>query len=168
MKSPHKIALALAALVLAAAGCSGGGNSTRNTAGSGAPAADGSRTFGAAVPDGAPVPVAQLLASPETYDGQTVLVEGAVAEVCQNSGCWLTMVDGDRQMRVRFKDYAFFVPKDCGGRTARVQGVFSIEMTPVDEARHYLEDAGRHDEAMKITEPVQSYAFMASGVRLLK
>lgn len=165
MMSPHKIALVLTALFIAAAGCSGGSRSAGNP---GTPAADGSRTFGAAVPDGATLPVARLLASPETYSGQTVLVEGTVVDVCQNSGCWLTMVDGDREMRVRFKDYAFFVPKDCGGRTARIQGVFSIEMTPVDEARHYLEDAGKHDEAMKITEPVQSYAFMASGVRLLK
>lgn len=124
--------------------------------------------FGAPISQLEPVPAAVLLAQPDSYDGRTLVVEGTVKDVCQNKGCWLTIVSGDREMRVRFKDYAFFVPKDCTGSTARLEGTFAIEMVPVDEARHYLEDAGKHEEAAKITEPIQSYTFMASGVRLGK
>ena len=148
MKS-GKIVTALALVALAGAGC-----------------AAGARNYGAALSAGTAVPAAQVLAQPESYDGRALIVEGKVADVCQVKGCWMTMVDGGREMRVRFKDYAFFVPRDSGGRTARLEGLFRIETTPVDEARHYLEDAGKHDEAMKITEPVTSYTFMASGVRL--
>lgn len=122
--------------------------------------------FGAPIPDTDPVAAADLLRSPESYVGKTILLEGAVAEVCQTKGCWMTMQAADKEMRIKFKDYGFFVPKDCAGRTARLEGVLSLETTSVEEARHYLEDAGKHEEALKITEPVQSLTFLASGVRL--
>jgi len=37
---------------------------------------------------------------------------------------------------------------------------------PVEEARHYLEDAGRHAEAAAIVAPVPSFTLVASGVEL--
>lgn len=126
-------------------------------------------SYGAAI-TAEPKPVvltsAQLLAEPARYNGQTVVVEGEIVEVCQTKGCWMTFMDGDKEMRVRFKDYAFFVPRDCGGRKARIEGVFEVKDVPADEARHYLEDAGKHEEAAKITGPVPSYTFMASGVMI--
>ncbi len=128
----------------------------------------GWKAFGAGVSTAPVVPVATLLLSAPEYAGKPVVVEGPIAGVCQNKGCWLTMLHEGKEMRVRFKDYAFFVPKDCGGKTARVEGVLAIEKIPVDEARHYLEDAGKNDEAAKITEPVDGYTFMASGVLLQK
>jgi len=130
--------------------------------------AGGVKTFGEPVSSATPVPVTDLLAGADQFDGKTLVVEGTVAEVCQNKGCWMTLVSGDREMRVRFKDYGFFVPKNSSGRKARLEGVFTKEMVPVEEARHYLEDAGKHAEAEKITEPVPSYTFMASGVQLSK
>jgi len=130
------------------------------------PAPAGWESFGAPIASKKPLPVAKLLAKPEKYAEKTVLVEGAIAGVCQNRGCWMTMQHDGKEMRVRFKDYAFFVPKDCAGRTARIEGIFKVEKIPVDEARHYLEDAGRTEDAAKITEPVDGYTFMASGVLL--
>ncbi|HEX7880395.1 MAG TPA: DUF4920 domain-containing protein [Candidatus Eisenbacteria bacterium] len=120
----------------------------------------------AAEPEPVVIKASQLLGEPARFNGQTVVVEGEVIEVCQNKGCWMTFMDGDREMRIRFKDYAFFVPKDCGGKKARVAGLFEVKDVPADEARHYLEDAGRHAEAEKITGPVPSYTFMASGVMI--
>ncbi len=107
---------------------------------------------------------AQLLSAAEQYQGQTVVVTGQIVDVCQTKGCWMTFMDGEREMRVRFKDYAFFVPKDSGGKMAIIEGVFEVKEVPVDEARHYLEDAGKPEEAAKIAEPQISYTFMASGV----
>jgi hypothetical protein len=110
--------------------------------------------------------LAKLLDEPAAHSGKTVVVEGVVDEVCQNKGCWMTLKHDGKDMRVRFKDYAFFVPKDSSGKTARVEGVFEVKDVPVDEARHYLEDAGKPEEAAKITAPVKSFTFMASGVEL--
>lgn len=167
-----KTCLLVLPLALALAGC--GGAPARDKADSAKPAAEASApataarwdAFGAPIAEAEPLKAADVLAAPDQFAGKTILVEGNVSEVCQVTGCWITMKGADAQMRIRFKDYGFFVPKDCAGRTARIEGVLTMEMTPVEEARHYLEDAGKHEEALKITEPVKSLTFMASGVRL--
>lgn len=122
--------------------------------------------FGAPISDAKPMTLASLLEEPAASNGKVVVVEGVVDEVCQNKGCWMTLKHDGQEMRVRFKDYAFFVPKDSSGKTARIEGVFEVKDVPVDEARHYLEDAGKSEEAAKITAPVKSFTFMASGVEL--
>lgn len=105
-----------------------------------------------------------LLDRAAELDGQVLTVRGNVVEVCQSKGCWMMLSDGTRSMRVRFVDYAFFVPKDLTGEIV-AEGSFAIELVSVDDARHYLEDAGKHDEAAAITEPQRSFTFLASGVR---
>jgi hypothetical protein len=132
----------------------------------GKPTPDGWAHFGAGVTPSEVVPIATVLADPQAHAGRTLTIEGTVAEVCLVKGCWLTMRDGDREMRVTFKDYGFFVPKESGGKRVRVQGVFAIEDVPVETARHYLEDAGKHDEAARITAPVPSFTFVATGVQM--
>jgi hypothetical protein len=109
--------------------------------------------------------VAEVLAAPETHDGDTVVVSGRVAEVCPIKGCWMMLAADGREMRVTFRDYAFFVPTDCGGADVEVKGTFTISMIPAADAAHYLEDAGRHAEAAAITGPVQGYTLVATGAR---
>jgi hypothetical protein len=145
--------LALAALaLLALTACS----STQKT--------DGWNTYGDAVSPGTALTLDQLLDDPARYDGQNVIVEGEVVAVCQKKGCWMTFLRDHDSIRVTFKDYGFFVPMDLAGTTVRVEGVFAVRDVPVDEARHYLEDEGRHDEALKITEPRRTYEIVATGV----
>jgi len=68
-------------------------------------------------------------------------------------------------MRVTFKDYGFFVPKDAAGKTAIVQGVATMDTTDVATLQHYAEDAGESQEVIDaITEPEFNYAFEAVGV----
>jgi len=123
-------------------------------------------TFGAAVPADEALPLTAVLADPESFDGRHVLLEARIEECCPMKGCWLTLVDGDDTVRVTFKDYGFFVPLDSAGKTVRVDGTFGIRVVPVDEARHYLEDAGRPEEAAAITEPQRGYEIVATGVAL--
>lgn len=123
-------------------------------------------TYGAAVGDGDVVAVDLLLAEPDRYAGQTVRVEGEIDTVCKAKGCWMTLAAGDRSMRVTFKDYGFFVPTDAEDRTVIVEGTFAVETVPVDEVRHYLEDAGKHAEAAQVTEPKQEFRLVATGVRM--
>jgi hypothetical protein len=148
--------------LLAVAGACGGRSKTAGVH----PAPDGWKAYGAGVESKKTLPVATVLESPQKYAGKTVTVEGEVSGVCLVKGCWMTMQSADREMRVHFKDYGFFVPMDCAGRTARIEGVFNIETIPVEEARHYLEDAGKPEEAAKITEPVDGFTFVATGVLL--
>lgn len=122
--------------------------------------------FGGEISAAAAITVADLLADPAAHDGKTILVEGSVEKVCKKKGCWMTLASGDQSMRIRFKDYGFFVPLDCEGRTVRVEGDFTIENVPADELRHYLEDEGKPEEAAKITEDGQEFRLLASGVRM--
>lgn len=100
-------------------------------------------------------------------DSLVTQVSGTVNEVCQVKGCWLTMGEGENSMRVKFKDYGFFVPKDCAGKTAYLKGVMKKETVSVDEQKHYLEDAGASEEEIAaVTEDEVQLSFMADGVIL--
>jgi len=102
-------------------------------------------------------------------DTVNTTIRATVSEVCQAKGCWMTLssstVGSTTEVMVRFKDYGFFVPKDISGRSVVVQGQAYKTIVPVDELRHYAEDAGKSkEEIAKITEPEESFAFLASGV----
>ncbi len=96
-------------------------------------------------------------------------VKGTVKEVWQSKGCWLTMTlpNGD-DMRVTFKDYKFFVPKDISGKTVILDGYAYKDTVTVEDQRHYLEDAGKSAaEIAKITAPKYQLNFEAKGVVVL-
>lgn len=110
-----------------------------------------------------------LLAEMDNLDSMQTKVTGKVESVCKKKGCWVNLVSDDgREMFVKFKDYGFFLPKDCEGREVVMEGEAFREVTPVDELRHMAEDGGASKEEIeKITEPKEELKFMASGVILL-
>lgn len=99
-------------------------------------------------------------------DSLPLKVKGKIIEVCQKKGCWMNLDIGEgKEMRVKFRDYAFFVPKDAGGKTVVVEGYAFSETTSVDELKHYAEDEGMSkEEIAKITEPETNISFEANGV----
>jgi hypothetical protein len=99
-----------------------------------------------------------------------VKVEAEVESVCQAKGCWMKvkLADGNT-MRVTFKDYGFFVPKDISGKKIIFEGTPEVTTTSVDEQRHYAQDAGKSkEEIAKITEPKRELTFVAKGVLVPK
>ncbi|MFY0685717.1 MAG: DUF4920 domain-containing protein [Cyclobacteriaceae bacterium] len=109
------------------------------------------------------VEVGQLLAG---QDSIVVKLTGTVDEVCQAKGCWMTLsnASGD-PVRVTFKDYGFFVPKDIAGKEVIVEGVIRKDVLSEKMARHYAEDAG---EAFDSTKVYNEFAFVANGVLVSK
>jgi len=101
-------------------------------------------------------------------DSMNVKLKAKINEACKKKGCWMNVDLGNGQaMMVRFKDYGFFVPKDCDGRTAVMEGVAFKEVVGVDMLRHYAEDAGKSkEEIAKITEPETRWSFEANGVMI--
>ena len=91
-----------------------------------------------------------------------------VEEVCQAKGCWMKVDLGNgEQAMVKFKDYGFFMPKDIAGKEVVLNGKAFVNEVPVDEQRHYAEDAGQSaEEIAKITEPKKTFSFVADGVLL--
>ena len=105
----------------------------------------------------------------KSMEGKTELsakVEAKIVTVCKKKGCWMDLdLENGQTMKVRFKDYEFFVPKDADGKTAVVEGIAKIETVDVETLRHYAEDAGKSpEEIAAITEPERSYSFEAVGV----
>ena len=111
-------------------------------------------------------PLAEVLEEPERFAGRPVLVEGRVTDVCQRKGCWTVIAEGEHAVRVRFKDYGFFLPKDITGRRAYVEGLVSVTTLSEKDARHYASES-RDGNPDAIHGPQRELAFTASGVRLL-
>ncbi|MCY7349807.1 MAG: DUF4920 domain-containing protein [Cytophagaceae bacterium] len=93
-------------------------------------------------------------------------VQGTVESVCQAKGCWMKVkLDDGQTMRVTFKDYGFFVPKDITGKTVVFEGKAFQKVTPVKDLKHFAEDAGKSkDEIARITKPEKAIGFEADGV----
>lgn len=93
-------------------------------------------------------------------------VTGTVESVCQVKGCWMKVkMDNGETMRVMFKDYAFFVPKDIAGKTVVFEGEAQKKLVSVEHLQHYAQDAGKSkEEIAKIIEPKQELTFIADGV----
>ncbi len=127
------------------------------------PASEG---FGAPIKLTRETPLREVVQRPEAIGDEPVLVRGRVADVCQRKGCWTILQDGDARVRVRFKDYGFFVPTDCSGREALVEGVVEVKTLSADMARHYEEETTGGDPAA-VTGPRREVSMIATGVRLL-
>jgi len=91
---------------------------------------------------------------------------GKVEEVCQSKGCWMKVdLENCEQVMVKFKDYAFFMPKDLAGKEVVLNGKAFVNEVPVDEQRHYAEDGGATpEEIAAITAPKKTFSFEADGV----
>jgi hypothetical protein len=126
--------------------------------------------FGDSLTQEGAIPSTELAAKMEGKDSMKVKLTGEIKEVCQKKGCWMTMnIGSDKTMQVKFKDYAFFVPKDASGKTVVIEGVAFTDTTSVAELQHYAEDGGKSkEEIAKITEPEISISFEANGVILKK
>jgi hypothetical protein len=124
-------------------------------------------TRGTAIPkDAKAVPLAAVLAKPEAYTKEPVVVEGVIAASCTNKGCWMELGtgEGEQTVRVTFKDYGFFIPLRAMGMSARAEGIAVVTTLSKADADH-LEGEGA---TLKRNEDgtAQEVAFIANGVEL--
>lgn len=99
--------------------------------------------FGAPLDESAkPMSLAALLEGPDEYVDTAVRVEARISQVCQKKGCFMIATSGDKAVRISFRDYAFFVPTDTGGKTVTVTGTFIERELSEKQAAHFREDAG--------------------------
>lgn len=134
--------------------------------------ADAGKNFGAVITADNAITYEELVPKMAEADSLAIKVTGTVGEVCQKKGCWMMLVSdqpGIPEMRVTFKDYAFFMPKDLTGKRVVLDGFAFISETSVEDLRHYAEDAGKSaEEIAAITEPEREVAFEAAGVLVVK
>lgn len=122
--------------------------------------------YGALPADLGPAVDADQLRTGQVESGSRVLVRGVIKEVCQKKGCWHTLATADPAVDILVKDkeYAIFLPTGCGGRTAEIAGTFTREVMPLEEARHYAEDAG--EDPSTITEAPVKLLIDVEGVAI--
>jgi len=117
------------------------------------------------------VKLANILATPEKYSGQNVLVEGVMVRSCKMEGCWMELAPSKegKSIRIKMKDHAFFIPLNSAsiGLKAKAEGVFTVKNLTKAEVDHLIEDGGKFDKR-NADGSVTEVSFVASGVELRK
>lgn len=104
---------------------------------------DDAEIFGAPLDTNArPTSLAALLDNPGDYVDSAVRVDARISQVCQKKGCFMIATAGDKAVRISFRDYAFFVPTDTGGKTVTLTGTVIERVISEEQAAHFRQDAG--------------------------
>lgn len=80
--------------------------------------------------------------------GKTIQVRGEVNEVCQDEGCWMTVVDSTHGLRVTFAGSAFVVPMDLQGSIV-AEGTVTEQVFDEDDAKLIAETMGWSEEDIR-------------------
>jgi hypothetical protein len=101
-----------------------------------------------------------------------VKVHGTIKSVCKKKGCWFVIRDTKSQQKIRITSlgYKFFVPKDCEGYSATVEGQFESKTMSVAEGQHMADDKATHTgkKAEKVNKEIKEYRIASVGVELKK
>ncbi len=166
--------LLAASVALFLASCGGAGNKTAPSTDSLQVAPNGDTSsatalyFGDKITEEGAISITDLKTQMGDKKEMNVKLTGSIEAVCQKKGCWMELTnEGSEPLRVTFKDYAFFMPKDASGKTAIIEGIAKIEETSVADLQEYAKDAGKtKEEIAAIKEPKKELAFEANGVIL--
>jgi hypothetical protein len=103
-------------------------------------------------------------------DTLNIKFKSKIKNVCQKKGCWMTLeLPSGKEAFVKFKDYAFFVPKNAQNEEVIVNGKAFVSIESVEELKHYAKDEGKSQASIdSIVAPKTNYSFMADGVLIKK
>jgi hypothetical protein len=128
-------------------------------------ASEGTATkYGAGVTLQQATPIAEVLASPDRFVGKTLRVDGVVAAVCENMGCWMQLKDAtsDKTVRIKVDDGVIVFPVTAKGKHASAEGVFERVDTKA-EAEHHAAMAAEKKDAKPHTETPAAFQLKATG-----
>lgn len=104
--------------------------------------------------------ISEILSDPSDFEGQTVLVEGKINDVCPSAGCWM-ILESDKEgqeIKIKVKDGDIVFPQEAIGKTALVEGtVYKIELTreeAVEYYSHVAEEKGEDFDPASVTGAV--------------
>lgn len=107
----------------------------------------------------------ELIEQSENLEGEQVIAEGTIKQVCQKKGCFFMLADGGNQARITFKDYSFFIPTNSAGRYVKIAGTFNVKELSEEKAKHYAKDAGKNPD--KIDGTQKEYSLVATSVKIV-
>jgi hypothetical protein len=120
--------------------------------------------YGAPVKAGKPVSLEAAITQLANANTANVLVQSKVDKICVVKGCWMGLVNNTGDVRVTFKDYAFFVPPSLIGKIVVVEGKLEKVTMTLEETKHYVKDAG--GDPSTVTAPRVEYRIVASGLEV--
>ncbi len=107
--------------------------------------------------------------APTNFKDKVVLLRGTISKICTKKGCWLRMRDQGEEIFVKFKDYAFFAPRNLSGHNVLLEGKVTFETVKEAERRHMAEDAGKSpEEIAKIKGDEKEIRMMAHAMRIME
>jgi len=116
--------------------------------------------------------ISDILADPDAYLGETVLVEGEVLDVCPKMGCWMELKsdEGEGMIKIKVKDGDIVFPVEAVGDYAVVEGtVYKIDLTQ-DEAvnyfEHIAEESGKKFDPSTVSGPMTIYQIKGLGAEI--
>ena len=159
----NKIILSLIALAFCAA-CNSPATKTEKVE-----TLTGTSIFGEPINNQQVIALSAIQAEMKDTPKKDLKIKGVVKDVCKEKGCWMTMTltNGD-EIRVTFKDYKFFMPKDIVGKEVVLDGFAYTDTTSVEKLRHFAKDGGKSEiEIAAILSPKTQLAFEAKGVVIM-
>ena len=103
--------------------------------------------------------ISEIVAHPEKYDGQRVLVKGPIVDVCKERGCWIKIGSDKEFESIRFKveDGVIVFPLEIKGKSAVAEGVVSVKKYSVEEliksGEEHAKKEGTTFDASTVKEP---------------
>ncbi len=124
--------------------------------------------FGTTITSSEKVTLTEAINNFDQYKDKKIVFEAVTEKVCEQSGCWMVIKDGNHQVRTLFKDYGFFVPKDILGKKVRVQGIMEQKKISAATLRHFKKDEGaKLEDIKKIKTGKVDYQFTADAVEII-
>lgn len=112
-------------------------------------------TFGEEITESGSLKASEAL-SQFSKEGSKVKIEGEIAAVCDKVGWWAQLViDKNQSIRIKFKDYGFFIPVKAAGRRIIAEGM--AYRKPVSDGNENVETTTEYE-----------YEVIADGVLLSK
>lgn len=127
------------------------------------------KSYGESLTKKETIKISELLADPDPYVGETVLVEGLVTGVCEKRGCWITLASDKEfeEIRIKAQDGVIVFPIEAKGHRAVAEGLFSkIEMSmeqTLKYQQHHAEEHGEEFDPASVTEPLVFYQIDVTG-----
>lgn len=115
--------------------------------------------------------IEEILANPEKFEGNKVLVEGEISGVCEKMGCWIELTDGENILKFKVKDGEIVFPSEVLGKTAIAEGiVYALETetnTSCSEVHNSKETKSEKEEGCCSNKKVTKvYQLKGLGVKI--
>ncbi len=126
-------------------------------------------SFGDSISDDAALTTENMFKKYRTLkagDTLNIKFKSNITAVCKEKGCWMKLnLGNENQAFVKFKDYAFFVPKNANNEEVIVNGKAFVSIVSIEEQKHYAQDDGKPQASIdSIVSPKKTYSFIADGV----